>query len=323
MKILAFPFILWLISGSDVNHINYIPGVESISTKDLMSYILEPDHDAVPILIKVVVKAFEQVKNANFILCNTVQELESESLSALNKKQPTYAIGPINFFTKTNLQKSLWPESDCTDWLNSKPPGSVLYISFGSYAQVNLQEIREIAHGLLLSRVNFIWVLRTYTGDSNDTNNVFPVGFLDDVKDRGLIVPWCNQKVVLSSRAVGGFVTHCGWNSILESMWSGVPMICYPFFVDQPTNGKLVVEDWKIGINLCDGGQVTRDEVVRKIDILMRGRTSIELREEIKKVSKTLRNALDTDGSSHRNFDQFVHDLKARLHAIREDGTVL
>ncbi|KAI3459868.1 hypothetical protein Pfo_016531 [Paulownia fortunei] len=308
-------------SGPGVDHVNYIPGVQPIRTKDLMSYIQYPD--AVPVLIKVVVKAFEQVKNADFILCNTVQELESESLSALNQKQPTYAIGPINFFTdftKTVVEKSLWPESDCTHWLNSKPPGSVLYISFGSIAQINKQDIREIAHGLLLSQVNFIWVLRTETGGSNDTD-IFPVGFEDDVKDGGLVVPWCNQKMVLSSPAIGGFVTHCGWNSVLESMWSGVPMICYPFFVDQPTNRKLVVDDWKIGINLCDGSQITREEVVSKINILMRGKTSIELRQEIKKVSKTLRNALDTDGSTQRNFDQFVHDLKAQLYTRKEDGS--
>ncbi|KAK4421938.1 UDP-glycosyltransferase 86A1 [Sesamum alatum] len=294
------------------NRINYIPGVKSISSKDLMSYIQDPD--AVPVLMKIVVKAFEQVKNADFILCNTVQELEPECLSALNLKQPIYAIGPMNFFsdlTKTNVKKSLWAESDCTQWLNSKPPVSVLYISFGSIVHINKQEIVEIAHGLLLSHVNFIWILRT--------TDALPVGFRDDVKDRGLIIPWCNQNTVLSSPAVGGFLTHCGWNSVMESMWSGVPMICYPFYVDQPTNRKLVVDDWKIGIDLCDGGRVTSEGVASKINMLMRGKSCIHLREEIKKVSKMLRNALEMDGSSQRNFDQFVDDLRAGLYSRMED----
>ncbi|KAK4421939.1 UDP-glycosyltransferase 86A1 [Sesamum alatum] len=291
--------------------INYIPGVKSISLKDLMSYI--EDH-AVPVLMKIVVKAFEQVKNAGFILCNTVQELEPECLSALNLKQPTYAIGPMNFssdFTKTNVEKSLWAESDCTQWLNSEPPASVLYISFGSIFQINKQEIVEIAHGLLLSHVNFIWVLRT--------TDALPIGFQDDVKDRGLIVPWCNQNTVLSNPAVGGFLTHCGWNSVMESLWSGVPMICYPFYDDQPTNRKLVVDEWKIGIDLCDGGRVTSEGVASKINMLMRGKSSIDLREEIKKVSKMLRNALEMDGSSQRNFDQFVDDLRVGLYSRREE----
>ncbi|KAL0432853.1 UNVERIFIED_CONTAM: UDP-glycosyltransferase 86A1 [Sesamum latifolium] len=245
-----------------------------------MPYIQDPD--VVPVLMKIAVKAFEQVKNADFILCNTVQELEPECLSALNLRQPTYAIGPMNFFsdvTKTVVQKSLWPESDCTHWLSSKPPASVLYISFGSIFQINKQEI---------------------------------------VKDRGLIVPWCNQNAVLSSPAVGGFLTHCGWNSVLQSMWSGVPMICYPFYVDQPTNRKLVVDDWKLGIDLCDGGRVTSEGVASKISFLMRGKSSVDLREEIKKVSKIMRNAFETDGSSQRNFDRFVDDLRARLCVTRE-----
>ncbi|KAK4387881.1 UDP-glycosyltransferase 86A1 [Sesamum angolense] len=271
--------------------------------------------DVVPVLMKIVVKAFEQVKNADFILCNTVQELESKCLSALNLKQPTYAIGPVNRFSDFTkavvVEKSLWPESDCTHWLSSNPPASVLYISFGSIVQINKQDIVEIAHGLLLSRVNFIWILRT--------TDALPVGFQDDVKDRGLIVPWCNQNAVLSSPAVGGFLTHCGWNSVLESMWSGVPMICYPFYVDQPTNRMLVVDDWKVGIDLCDGGRVTSEGVDNKINILMRGKSSIDLREQIKKVSKIMRNALETDGSSRRNFDQFVDDLRGRLYARRED----
>ncbi|KAL0322777.1 UNVERIFIED_CONTAM: UDP-glycosyltransferase 86A1 [Sesamum angustifolium] len=271
--------------------------------------------DVVPVLMKIVVKAFEQVKNADFILCNTVQELESECLSALNLKQPTYAIGPVNHFSDFTkavvIEKSLWAESDCTHWLSSKPPASVLYISFGSLVQINKQDIVEIAHGLLLSRVNFIWILRT--------TDALPVGFQDDVKDGGLIVPWCNQNAVLSSPAVGGFLTHCGWNSVLESMWSGVPMICYPFYVDQPMNRKLVVDDWKVGIDLCDGGEVTSEGVDNKINILMRGKSSIDLREQIKKVSKIMRNALETDGSSRRNFDQFVDDLRGRLYARRED----
>ncbi|XP_011074246.1 UDP-glycosyltransferase 86A1-like [Sesamum indicum] len=298
--------------GNDEEHISYIPGVQSIRTKDLMPYIQDPD--VVPVLMKIVVKAFEQVKNADFILCNTVQELEAECLSALNLKQPTYAIGPMNFFsdfTKTVVEKSLWPESDCTHWLSSKPPASVLYISFGSIVQINKQEIVEIAHGLLHSQVNFIWILRT--------TDALPAGFQDDVKDGGLIVPWCNQNAVLSSPAVGGFLTHCGWNSVLESIWSGVPMICYPHYVDQPTNRKLVVDDWKVGIDLCDGGRVTSEAVASKINILMRGKSSIVLREQIKKVSKIMRNAFETDGSSQRTFDQFVDELRGRLYARRED----
>ncbi|KAK6161564.1 hypothetical protein DH2020_004945 [Rehmannia glutinosa] len=246
-------------SGDGGDRINYLPGVHSISRRDLMSYIQDPD--VIPMLIQVVMKGFDQVKEADIILCNTVEELESETLSAQNQKHPTYSIGPINFytdFTNTTIARSLWSESDCTQWLNSKPPGSV----FRSRA------------------------------------------------DR----PWCNQDRVLSNTATGGFLTHCGWNSVLESIWYGVLMICYPFLVDQPTNRKLVVDDWKIGINLCDGEHVTREEVANKINVLMSGERSTEMKGEIKKVSQKLHDSLGSQGSSHRNFNRFLEDLKAKLY---------
>ncbi|KAK6161563.1 hypothetical protein DH2020_004944 [Rehmannia glutinosa] len=302
-------------SGDGGDRINYLPGVHSISRRDLMSYIQDPD--AIPMLIQVVMKGFDQVKEADIILCNTVEELESETLSAQNQKHPTYSIGPINFytdFTNTTIARSLWSESDCTQWLNSKPPGSVLYVSFGSIAQSSKQEIAEFAHGLLLSKVYFVWIIRPDAIGENGMDDILPTGFEDAIRDRGLIVPWCNQDRVLSNTATGGFLTHCGWNSVLESIWYGVLMICYPFLVDQPTNRKLVVDDWKIGINLCDGEHVTREEVANKINVLMSGERSTEMKGEIKKVSQKLHDSLGSQGSSHRNFNRFLEDLKAKLY---------
>ncbi|KAK6161551.1 hypothetical protein DH2020_004932 [Rehmannia glutinosa] len=270
-----------------------------------------------------IAKKYNMVKEADIILCNTVEELEPETLSAQNQKHPTYAIGPINFYTDfTNMiiPRSLWPESDCTGWLHSKPPGSVLYVSFGSFAQSNKQLTAELAHGLLSSEVHFLWIIRPDVVGENGIDDILPIGFEDVTKDRGLIVPWCNQNRVLSSPAIGGFLTHCGWNSVLESIWYGVPMICYPFYVDQPTNRKLVVDDWKIGVNLCDGEQVTREEVANKINVVMNGEKSAELKREIKKVSKKLHDSLGSGGSSERNFNQFMDDLKAKLYVRSKDG---
>ncbi|KAL0456487.1 UNVERIFIED_CONTAM: UDP-glycosyltransferase 86A1 [Sesamum latifolium] len=279
-----------------------------------MTYLQDPE--AIPVFTLMTEKGFEQVKKADFVLCNTVDELESEALSALNEKHPTYAIGPINFYTEfnqTSIEKSLWSETNCTQWLNSKSSSSVLYISFGSIAQCNKEEIGELAHGIILSEVYFVWVLHSDIIGRNK-NDAFPDGFEDIVKDKGLIVPWCNQNMVLSSPAIGGFLTHCGWNSVLESIWYGVPMICYPFLVDQPTNRKLVVDDWKIGVDLCDEEQVGRKEVASKINMLMRGENSIRIKQAIEKVSKKLHDSLDVEGSSNRNFNRFLEDLKDKLY---------
>ncbi|KAG8382526.1 hypothetical protein BUALT_Bualt05G0086600 [Buddleja alternifolia] len=294
------------------DEINYVPGVESISTRDLMLFLKEAESSS--IVPKSLYIAFEQVNKADFILHNTVHELEPETLSVLNKNHPNYAIGPINFsnnLASYTVTKSLWSEADCTHWLNSKSPGSVLYVSFGSAVNANKQTIQEIGDGLLLSEVHFIWVVRA----SSDDGNMLLAEFKDEIKDRGLIVPWCNQIAVLSNSAVGGFLTHCGWNSIIESMWCGVPMICYPIAYDQPTNRKLVVDDWKIGISLCDGDSVDRKEVAEKIKNLMSGTSSRNLRQEAKKVQGIMRNAMEIEGSSRRNFDQFINDLKAKIHA--------
>ncbi|KAK4419234.1 UDP-glycosyltransferase 86A2 [Sesamum alatum] len=183
--------------------LNYLPRVESISTRDVLF------------------ATFQEVKKADFILHNTVQELEYETLSALNKYVPNHAIGPVNFskiLGIDTISNSLCPESDCTKWLDSKAPGSVLYVSFGSLVQTSKQVIQEIAYGLLLSEINFIWVVREGIVSPGDTN-VLPAGYQDKVKDKRLVISWCNQIKVLSNPAVGGFLTHNGWSSTIESLW--------------------------------------------------------------------------------------------------------
>ncbi|KAL6507896.1 hypothetical protein OROGR_024091 [Orobanche gracilis] len=290
--------------------IDYIPGVESISTRDLMTY-LDPES----IFSEALFPAFMNSKRADFIIHNTVEELESKALSALNEHQKNYAIGPVNFFENpaTNtVIRSFWHESDCAVWLGSKPPGSVLYVSFGSLVQTSKQFIREVAYGLLLSGVNFIWVVRANIVGSCDSD-VLPEGYEDEIRDRGIVIMWCDQISVLSNPAVGGFLTHCGWNSTMESIWCGVPMICYPVAYDQPTNRKLVVDDWKIGTNLCEG-TIDKEEISEKIKSFMNGTSSMGLlREEAEKVKEKVRNALEIDGSSQKNFDRFIEDLKEKL----------
>ncbi|KAL2250650.1 UDP-glycosyltransferase 86A1-like [Sesamum indicum] len=297
--------------------IDYIPGVGTIKPTDLTSY-LQAD-EIWTVVHRVIYRAFEDVKKADIIICNTVRELEYNTLAALHRKQPTYAIGPIvSDFTNQTVATSLWSETDCTPWLNEKPNGSVLYVSFGSHAHTTSKEdIWEIAHGLALSGVNFVWVVRPDIVNSNDAK-FLPVGFENSIKGRGLIVRWCSQMKVMSHPAIGGFMSHCGWNSVLESIWCKVPLICFPLFTDQFTNRKLVVNDWKIGINLCDRPSITREEVKDKVKYLMSGQTSEELRNTIKKVSSTMKNALMSSGSSEENFHLFIENVKAQMN--KKDG---
>lgn len=292
--------------------IDYIPGVEAIEQSDLMSYLRAAD--VWTVVHRVIYKAFEGVKKADIIICNTVQELETETLAALHQKQPAYSIGPVfgAGFKKNSITTSLWSESDCSHWLNNKPNGSVVYVSFGSHAHTSKEDIAEIAHGIAMSGVKFIWVLRPDIVSSDETD-VLPAGFEEKIKKQGLIVPWCCQIQVLSHPAVGGFLTHCGWNSILESIWCCKPMICFPLVTDQFTNRKLVVNDWKIGINLCDKERITKEEVADKVNLLMSSKTLEYMSGTIKQLRKMLENAVSPEGSSARNLNEFVENVKLQI----------
>ncbi|CAI9104997.1 OLC1v1003814C1 [Oldenlandia corymbosa var. corymbosa] len=258
--------------------IDYIPGVESFPPKDLMSNFQQasPMVPGERALYKALIIG---VKSADFVLSNSIQELELQPTLALQQKLPFFAIGPL---LDSDYKKE--SEPDCCTWLDSKSPGSTLYISFGSYAHVSKSDISAIAHGLKFSQVSFVWVLRPDIVSPEDTDPL-PDGFREEIGDRGIIIPWCSQKEVLSHPAIGGFLTHCGWNSILEN---------------QLPNRKLVVDDWKIGMNLCDNTAVTEKEVSEKINLLMNREDDEhnKLRDAIKKLKTTQEKALAGNGSA-------------------------
>ncbi|KAK6779537.1 hypothetical protein RDI58_021721 [Solanum bulbocastanum] len=304
--------------------IDYLPGISEINPSDLPSYFQTKESST--ILHQIIYKGFEDAKKSDIIICNTIQELESKVISTFQEKtkKPFFAIGPIfhdhqvNSSKYVKISKSFWPESNCLEWLNTKPKSSVLYFSLGSLCSLSKEDVMEFAQGILLSKVDyFIWVLRPNLVITNETNNYLPARFQENV-DRRLIIPWCDQQAILSHSAIGGFLTHCGWNSILESLWASVPMICHPISVDQQTNRKLVVDDWKVGINLCDNYDInnksiiTKEEIAKKINFLMSEENSKDLRKVIKEVKKTMEIALLANGSSEKNFDLFVEDVMAK-----------
>ncbi|MED6145536.1 hypothetical protein PIB30_026118 [Stylosanthes scabra] len=292
--------------------IDYIPGLKTIDPKDLTSYL--QDSDTSSVVHKLIFAAFNNAKASDFVLCNTVQELEPQVIEALQSYKPFYAIGPIFplRFTNATVATSLWSESDCTHWLNSKPHGSVLYASFGSYAHITKSDLWKIANGLLLSGVSFVWVLRPDVVSSNDLDPL-PVGFKAEVRDRGMIIPWCSQRQVLTHPAIRGFLTHCGWNSILEAIWCEVPLLCFPLLTDQFTNRKLVVDYWKVGIDLTrDRTVITEEEVAKNVNRLMGNELGSELKDAVRGMKKKLEDALSPNGSSQENLDAFVNEFKPK-----------
>ncbi|KAL3579675.1 hypothetical protein D5086_017510 [Populus alba] len=185
--------------------IDYIPGVKAMEPKDMTSYLQEAETTSV--CHQIIFNAFKDTRSADFVVCNSVQELEVETLSALQAKMPYYAIGPLfpSSFTKSFVATSLWSESDCTQWLDEKPRGSVLYVSFGSYAHVTKKDLAQIANGLSLSKVSFVWVLRADIVSSDDAHPL-PDGFEEEVG------------INLSDRK---FVTKEEVSSNINSLFSG------------------------------------------------------------------------------------------------------
>ncbi|KAK1313777.1 Crocetin glucosyltransferase 2 [Acorus calamus] len=154
------------------------------------------------------------------------------------------------------------PDLDsCVEWLDTKAARSVVYISFGSLAELGSEQTEELAHGLLGCGKPFIWVVRA----SEEAN--LPINFRAMTKEKGLslIVRWCSQLEVLAHESVGCFISHCGWNSLLEAMSMGMPVVGVPLWTDQSTNAALVSEVWGTGVRVgVDGGGVARREELER-----------------------------------------------------------
>ncbi|KAF8397372.1 hypothetical protein HHK36_016285 [Tetracentron sinense] len=240
--------------------ITCVPGMESfLRRRDLPSFCRAKDLDD-PTL-QVVITETQKATRASALILNTFEELEGPILSQIRSHYPNiYTIGPLLALLKCRLSysspsisSSLWEEDkSCMSWLDSQPLKSVLYVSFGSLAVVTRDELLEFWYGLVNSRQRFLWAIRPDSIAEKEGNGQIPLELVEGTKERGFMVGWAPQEDVLVHSSVGGFLTHSGWNSTLESVFAGVPMICWPYFADQQTNSRFVSEVWKLGIDMKD-----------------------------------------------------------------------
>lgn len=233
--------------------IDYIPGVPTLHPKDLPSFFQDQDPGSQDNL-DWVLKSIQLNRGADCVLCNSFDDLESTEMKL---EPPILHVGPLlpSGYLKgcaddiIRVGTSNRTEYDCSAWLNTKPNDSVIYVSFGSMIHLSKPQLGEIAMGLKYSGHPFVWVVRPDIVASTVSDGL-PDGFLDEIGSQGLVIPWCNQLRVLSHPSVAGFITHCGWNSMLESIALGVPMLGFPAWSEQYTNCKLMADEWKIGIRL-------------------------------------------------------------------------
>ncbi|MQM21739.1 hypothetical protein Taro_054784 [Colocasia esculenta] len=191
----------------------------------------------------------------------------------------------------------------CAKWLDAQEEtASVVYVSFGSMADLGKEQMEELAWGLAASGKKFLWVVRA------SEEGKLPGGFAAEAAGKGLVVQWCPQLEVLAHPAVGCFVTHCGWNSTLEALSLGVPMVAVPQWTDQPTNAKYVEDVWGTGVRAgVDGdGVVRRDELRSRIREVMEGKTGAEIRKNAQKWRKLAAEAVGDGGTTDTNVREFV-----------------
>lgn len=206
-------------------------------------------------------------RSCNIILVKTSSEIEEkyiDYLSDLTGKK----IVPVGTLVQEPMDQKVDEETWIMKWLNKMERSSVVYVCFGSEYFLSKEQIEEIAHGLELSKVSFIWVIRFSKEErSTRVEEVLPEGFLQRVGEKGVIMEgWAPQAKILQHSSVGGFVSHCGWNSVLESIKFGVPIIAMPMHLDQPINARLV-EEVGVGVEVkrTGEGSLQREEVAKVI----------------------------------------------------------
>lgn len=261
---------------------------------------------------------FEHIHECVGLLLNTVYEMEAKVIDALREKLPVFTVGPLFLPTKegdplpTASEITFWEEDDCGAWLDSQQAVSVLYVSFGSITTYCEEQFRELAVGLEESKQPFLWVVRRDSIEGGSLVKALPEGYMERVKGRGMIVSWAPQLRVLAHPAVGGFLTHCGWNSILESISiGGVPMLCWPDIADQMVNRRLLVDTWKIGLEFAQNadGMVGREEVTRVVCELLLSDDGKACRKRAGEWQLLLRKAVQEGGSSSASLDHFLQEL--------------
>ncbi|KAF8716271.1 hypothetical protein HU200_026556 [Digitaria exilis] len=246
-------------------------------------------------------------KTVSWVLVNTFQGLERHVIDALRRHAPVTPVGPLLEEHDDNSHGDVEDDDGgCMAWLDARPPRSVVYVAFGSLVSVGRGETVAVAEGLVATGRPFLWVVR------DDSRGFVPEDALVAAcGETGKIVAWCPQGRVLGHGAVGCFVTHCGWNSVAEALAAGVPMVGYPWWSDQFTNAKLMVEEYRVGVRLP--APVARDALRACVDEVMCGPEAPAFRRRATAWKEEAAADLADGGTSDRNLQAFVEDIKRSL----------
>ncbi|CAL5214069.1 unnamed protein product [Lathyrus oleraceus] len=308
-----------------------LPGLPLLlSSRDLPSFLLESCPRAHTLMLSLFEQQFNELDietNPITILVNSFEALEPDALRAVDNLN-MISIGPLipsafldekdpTVNTSFGGQAHIFqPSNGYVEWLDSKTEKSVVYVSFGSMSVLSKKQTEEIARALLDCGFPFLWVIR----EAKEGEKEEDLSCREELEEKGKIVKWCSQVEVLSHPSLGCFLTHCGWNSTLESLVSGVPMVAFPQWTDQMTNAKLVEDVWKTGVRVdhevSEDGVVGGDGIRRCLEVVMgSGEKGEELRRNAEKWKRSAREAVKEGGSSDKNVRSFLDWVGECMHA--------
>ncbi|CAO2838727.1 unnamed protein product [Amaranthus hypochondriacus] len=289
-----------------------IPGLFSVPADHVFESMLDRGVSYFEFL-----KIAETLPKSNGIIVNTYESLEDKAVMGLKQGiclpgtpiPPVYCIGPL---IANRGDNNGGIRDECLSWLDSQPSQSVVYLSFGSRGVFSKEQLWEIADGLEKSNVRFLWVVRTPASEEKgddfsvpkepNLDMILPKGFLDRTKDRGFVAKlWVPQIEVLNHESIGGFVSHCGWNSILEALNAGVPIMAWPLYAEQRFNKILVVEELGIALpmNESEDAYVRSCEIEKRVKEIVDSREGNVVRKRVLDLKDKARNTLIEGGSSY------------------------
>ncbi|KAL5777958.1 hypothetical protein ACOSP7_010884 [Xanthoceras sorbifolium] len=308
-----------------------IPGCSPVRPEDLLDQVRDRNNDQ----YRWYLAHMSRLPLAAGIMLNTWEELEPVSLKAIREHPfflqiptpPVYLVGPM-IKQDEPLSSS---DEECLAWLDNQPSDSVLFIALGSGGTLTTKQLIEMARGLEISQQRFIWVLRrpddavasstffNVGSDVNDPISYLPEGFLEKTQEVGLVVKsWATQVAILRHPSTGGFLSHCGWNSVLESITHGVPIIAWPLYAEQKMNAAMLTEEIGVAMKPVKGPEETvvrREEISRVVRLLMESKEGKLIRCRVKELQDSARRAPDIDGSSYNSLSCLVEKWKDEIQS--------
>ncbi|XP_065879037.1 UDP-glycosyltransferase 88B1-like [Euphorbia lathyris] len=317
-------FLYWYVIDKEINWSKRnldellvdVPGTTTIGSEHVPTFMLDSSLN----IYKDLIETANLMAESAGIIVNTFEFLERKAVKALEEGKctpyhvpppPIYCVGPLLFTDETKEQH------ESLVWLDSQPDRSVVFLCFGSQGTVipSASQLKEIAIGLENSGVRFVWVVRNppeEDGEEPNLENLLPEGFLERSNGRGIVVKsWAPQSEILNHESVGGFVTHCGWNSILETVCAGVPMLAWPLYAEQKMNKMFLVDDMKLALPIIQSknGWVSAEELEERLIELMKSEKGDIIRKQVLDSREVAMKAMSDGGSSNLAINRLIRGL--------------